>query len=95
MIKVAASKMKAYLRVLVIDAPQGTGVKEQLVECTSVHAVRVGGDRGLLSEYDLPGDGRVDRKHSPVHEAPIPEVWIVDFFSCPLQDFMDERFRSV
>lgn len=46
----AANKTRetSYLRILVIDAAQGSSVQEQLVEGTSVHAVGVCGDRRLL-----------------------------------------------
>ena len=59
------------LRILVIDASQRPSVKEELVQSSSVHPVRIGSYSRLFSQNNFPRDCWVNRQHTPVHESSI------------------------
>ena len=78
-----------------IDAAEGAGVEEELVECPAVHAVRVGRDCGFLGEDDLPRNGWVDGEQAPIHEPAIAQVRIVYLLGSPLEYLVYKRLSRV
>ena len=58
-------------------------MKKELVESAPVHTIRVSRDGGFRCKHDLSCEGGVDGQHSPVHEATIAQVRVIDILRCP------------
>ena len=75
---------------LSVKTGEGTGVKEKTIENAPVHRFRLGRDGRLVGEDDVVSCPRIGREQSPVDEAAVAQVRVVDLLSRPFEYLGDE-----
>ena len=83
------------LRCLVVYRPQRAGVQQQLVQRAQLHPVGVGVDWRSLAHDDALRSARIRREEAPVHVPAVPQVWVVDVLSGPLEHLLYELLALV